>query len=368
MRIAYFTSHVFGPDFVSAPLLGKRPNPAGQNFHEKLIKALGKIAEVEVFSYVPLTIDLPEKDFNAFENVSYHYVRTPSNRYLRALVGPRKLYARARKIEADIIFYDSLNRACASSAIRLSSSLRIPAVAILTDHPGNITGLSPAYAKSLLSLSSNASACFALTPKLSEAFGFADKPSFVQPILIEKEEVEPYMNERPYIYYGGALFVKDGLKDLVEAYQKTRPDFDLLIAGHGPYENELAKIASEDNRILFLGQVDKTKHLSLIKGSALSINPRPYRKEIDDYAVPSKVMEYLCYAPMVASTISTPLKQAFGEDVNWIEGDLVSFFSSFFASGTIQKKNTASDRVISLFGLEKTSADLQEFLASLISR
>ena len=130
MRIAYFTSHVFGPDFVSAPLLGKRPNPAGQNFHEKLIKALGKIAEVEVFSYVPLTIDLPEKDFNAFENVSYHYVRTPSNRYLRALVGPRKLYARARKIEADIIFYDSLNRACASSAIRLSSSLRIPAVAI----------------------------------------------------------------------------------------------------------------------------------------------------------------------------------------------------------------------------------------------
>jgi hypothetical protein len=79
-------------------------------------------------------------------------------------------------------------------------------------------------------------------------------------------------------------------------------------------------------------------------------------------------MEYLCYAPMVASTISTPLKQAFGEDVNWIEGDLVSFFSSFFVSGTIQKKNTASDRVISLFGLEKTSADLQEFLASLVSR
>ena len=368
MKIAYFTSHVYEPDFVSAPLKGQRPNPAGENFHEKVIKALARFAEVQVYSYVPLTLDLPEKDFISPEGISYHYVKTSENKFARALFGPGKLAKRAKKSHYDFVFFDSLNRAAAIAALKTASNSACPSIAILTDHPTNITGLSNSYCNALLELGGKASACFALTSHLAEAFGYLDKPHFVQPVLVDVESVEAYAHPNPYIYYGGALFVKDGLPDLINAVCATNAKYDLIIAGHGPYETEIAKVAEKNPHIIFKGQVSKKEHLSLIAGSAISINPRRYVKSIDDYAVPSKVMEYLCYAPCLASTISTPLKELFRSDINWIYDGTLNFFKEFIGNdGTFVgiKKNTAKDRMESLFGINKTSEDLQRFLANL---
>lgn len=368
MKIAYFTSHVYEPDFVSAPLKGKRPNPAGENFHEKVIKALGKFAEVSVYSYVPLTLDLPEKDFVSPENVSYHYVKTSENKFARALFGPGRLAKRAAKGKFDAVFFDSLNRATAIAALKTASRCSCPSVAILTDHPMNITGLRKSYSNSLLSLGGKATACYALTPQLAEAFGYLNKPQFIRPVLVGKEDVEPYEHPNPYIYYGGALFVKDGLPDLINALFATNANYDLIIAGHGPYETEIEKVAENNPRVIFKGQVSKKEHLSLIAGSALAINPRRYAKSIDDFAVPSKVMEYLCYAPVLASTISTPLKELFRADINWIHDGTLNFFKEFIndkGSFVGLKKNTIKDSMDSLYGIDKTSADLRQFLANL---
>ncbi len=367
MRIAYFTSHVYGPDFVSAPLLGKRPNPAGQNFHEKVIKALARFATVDVYSYVPLSLDLPEKDFEV-ESVHYHYVKTSGNKFARAFAGPSKLARRATEDKYDAVFFDSLNRSAAKAALMVASRKNAPSIAILTDHPKNITGLSDAYIKSLLLLSGKASASFALTQDLVEGFGLAERPHLVQSIIIEKESVKPYAHPRPYIYYGGALFVKDGLSDLVGAYLDLQPDYDLLLAGHGPYEKEIEKIVKDHPSIVFLGQVSKADHLALSAGSSLAINPRRYNKSLDDYAVPSKVMEYLCYAPYVASTKTSGISNAFPSDVNWITGDLKAFLQSHLdGDGKFVSliENAAKDRIESLFGIGKTSANLQEFLTNL---
>ncbi len=370
MRIAYFTSHVYEPDFVNAPLLGKRPNPAGENFHEKVIKSLAKFAQVDVYSYVPLTLDLPEKDFIAPGDISYHYVKTSENKFARAFFGPGKLAKRANKNRFDCVFFDSLNRAAAIAAVNTAFRCVCPSIAILTDHPMNITGLSNSYCNSLLRQGGKASACFALTPQLVEAFGFLNKPHLVQPVLVGVEEIEPYKHPNPYIYYGGALFVKDGLPDLINGVFSTNANYDLIIAGHGPYETEIAKVAERNPRVIFKGQVCKKEHLSLIAGSALAINPRRYEKSLDDYAVPSKVMEYLCYAPYVASTISTPLKELFRAEINWIHDGTLNFFKEFVNDkGELVglKKNTAKDRMDSLFGIDKTSADLRAFLTNLTS-
>ncbi len=371
MKIAYFTSHVYEPDFVSAPALGKRPNPAGENFHEKVIKALARFAEVDVYSYVPLSLDLPEKDFTTVEGIHYHYVKTSAKKLSRALFGPGKLAKRAKSNPCDIVFYDSLNRAVAKAALATAQARNRPSVAILTDHPTNITGLGKSYSNSLLDLGGKASACFALTPQLAEAFGYLNKPSLIQPVLIEEEQVEPYVHPNPYIYYGGALFVKDGLADLINAFCTVNNKYDLIIAGHGPYETEIEKFAERNPHIIFKGQVGKKEHLSLIAGSELAINPRRYQKSIDDYAVPSKVMEYLCFAPCIASTKSTPLMERFRGDINWIHDGTLSFFKEHIDNqGKLSglKKNTAQDRMDSLFGIDKTSADLQEFLTNLTSQ
>ena len=370
MKIAYFTSHVYEPDFVSAPALGTRPNPAGQNFHEKVIRALAKFAEVHVYSYVPLSLDLPEKDFTINGGIHYHYVKTSENKFARALFGPSKLASRAKGNRCDAVFFDSLNRSAAKAALKYSASANCPSVCILTDHPSNITGISNRYGASLLNTSAKASGCFALTPKLVEAFGFLAKPHIIQPVLVDTEPVEPYVHPRPYIYYGGALFVKDGLADLINAYYSTSPKYDLIIAGHGPYEAEVIRFAEKDPHIIFRGQIGKNEHLSLIAGSALAINPRRYSKEIDDYAVPSKVMEYLCYAPCIASTSSAPLKEHFRGDINWIREGTLAFFKEHLADNGLfagMKKNTAVGHIDSLFGIDKTSADLQQFLANLTS-
>ncbi len=371
MRIAYFTSHIYETDFVSAEAIGTRPNPAGQNFHEKVIKALSKFAEVDVYSYVPMNLVLEGKDFKIEGNITYHYVKTSKYRFARALFGPSRLAGRASKSSCDVVFYDSLNRSVTKAALNCATVHHCPSVAILTDHPTNITGLGDAYCNSLLTLTSRASACFALTPRLVEAFGFQDKPHYVQPVLIDIEPVEPYSHPKPYIYFGGALFVKDGLSDLIGAYLTTHPNYDLIIAGHGPYENEIRESARRNSNIVFLGQVGKKEHLSLIKGCAFAINPRRYDKGIDDYAVPSKVMEYLCYAPCVASTKSTPLMEHFRTDINWINEGTAAFFRQHVdTKGEFNelKKNAAMGRIESEFGLDKTAADLQEFLKNLVAK
>lgn len=368
MKIAYFTSHIYEPDFISAPIEGKKPNPAGQNFHEKVIKALSGFAEVDVYSYLPLNMDLPEKDFQVESGIRYHYVKASKNKVIRALFGPGKLAGRAHKNVPDFIFFDSLNRSTSKAAIRLALTSGAKAVAILTDHPNNITGLKPSYSNAILSCAAKASACFALTPKLVEAFGFLGRPHLIQPVLVEKEPIEPYKHESPYIYYGGALYLKDGLSDLLSAYLTTNPKYDLIITGHGPFDTEILKAAEHNPRIIFRGQVSKKEHLSLIAGSALSINPRRYDKKIDDYAVPSKVMEYLCYAPYVASTKSTALMETFRHEINWIHDGTLTFFREFLNNDGLfegLKKNTAQDRVISEFGIEETSRVLREFLAKL---
>ena len=106
---------------------------------------------------------------------------------------------------------------------------------------------------------------------------------------------------------------------------------------------------------------------SLIKGAAIAINPRHYRKELDNCAVPSKVMEYLTYAKTIISTLSSPIKAVFPTDINWYEGDLKEFLAAHLdASGNLVglKENHAQGKVEELYGEEKSAQDLRRFLSN----
>ena len=140
MKIAYFTSHIYEPDFISAPIEGKKPNPAGQNFHEKVIKSLSGFAEVDVYSYLPFNMDLPEKDFQVESGIRYHYVKASKNKVVRALFGPGKLAGRAHKNVPDFIFFDSLNRSTSKAAIRLAWTSGAKAGAIVRITPTTSPG------------------------------------------------------------------------------------------------------------------------------------------------------------------------------------------------------------------------------------
>ena len=170
----------------------------------------------------------------------------------------------------------------------------------------------------------------------------------------------------PGLYHNTAVvFEKDGTKNLIEAFEKLPLSYDLILTGHGHYEPQAIEAAKKNSNIIFLGQVDKITHYSLIRGSTLAINPRHYRKELDERAVPSKVMEYLTYGNCVVSTLSTPIKESFPDDINWFEGSLIEFLQSHLDSeGNLVnlKENHAQKRVIELFGEEESARVLREFL------
>lgn len=373
MNVIYLTTHVEDADFVQACSRAERkPNPAGQNFHGKMIRCLAQTQNVHVFSLVPSSLGHLGKEQKRIDgHLLYSYAYAPKNKYIRALLFPASLAKRIGKEigkAAAIIVYDSLNYLCAKTARLLSKKSGIKRIAILTDDMKNITGANASYCARILEEVQGTDGSISLTQGLVEAFGLQDKPTLIRPIYVESaDEVAPYDFPKPYIYYGGALFEKDGTKDLIDAFNELPMGYDLILAGHGAYEEKAELAAKENPRIHYLGQVDKKTHYALIRGSALAINPRHYRKELDECAVPSKVMEYLTYATYVASTLSTPIQEAFPADVNWFEGSLFDFFKSHLdEEGTLigLRQNKARKQVERLFGQEESARVLRSFLSN----
>jgi len=92
--------------------------------------------------------------------------------------------------------------------------------------------------------------------------------------------VQPSQLEK-YLFSFGRLDESKGLKTLIEAFalltaNNNYPDLQLKIAGTGPQEPELLKLAADyqlTERIKFLGQQDKAKLAELISGSLAVIVP-----------------------------------------------------------------------------------------------
>ena len=251
--------------------------------------------------------------------------------------------------------------------MKIAAKLRIPRMAVLTDAPRNITGMSSTYLRKIHENVGKSDCSFALTKGLVEEFGLQRKPSFVRPILIDDDPVEKMKRERPYIYYGGALFVKDGLAELLESYLSLQPDYDLIISGHGPYESAIGMAAESNPHVIFLGQVDKATHLSYVMGANLCINPRPYQKGLDEVAVPSKMMEYLLLCDYVASYKTSPIEEVFPDDVNWINGDIESFLRRNLderGNPVGMVRNSAKKKISENWGIEKTGVLLRGYLAT----
>lgn len=373
MTVLYLTSHVLEEDFSSRyGVVAHMPNPAGQNFHGKVLRALSLVEDVHACCLVPQALGRFERDDFEQDGIHYAYFYGPSNRYLRALTLPgtmaKHIASKHSKDKQPVILYDALSATLSLAARKLSQKLHAPRIPILTDEIANITGATESFVKRIHSLNAEADASIALTQGLVESYGLASKPHFIQPAFVEEEPVPPKQSDRPYLYYGGALFIKDGTKDLIEAYQELRPDYDLVISGHGNYEKETEEASRNIPGIHYLGQISKQKHFQYIAGSALCLNPRHYNPKLDACAVPSKVMEYLVYGDYIVSTLSTPLREEFGASINWIEGDFKTFLKAHLnQQGKLINltKNDAKKSIVEQYGQQKSALNLQRFLKNL---
>ena len=384
MRIFYLSNHVGQLDF---DLIVKnaqvKPNPAGQNFHGKLIEAFAKIGEVTCFSLVPTAEDCFEHKVGIKGNGIPHYYFYPPKRSFipKAFTMPGKIiksvldHFKEIKPDETFVVYDTLNLAIARTAKMLSKKLGCRRIAVCTDDPFNITGASDFYISSVLRYSKDADAYFCLTKGLEELFNVTMKPYLIRMGIVESVGDMHQFEEKPYIYYGGALFYKDGTDALLQAYQEAKPNCKLIISGHGPSSAKVIEAAKDNPNIVFLGQISKQDNYSYEAHASLCINPRLYRGYLDKVSVPSKVMEYLRLCPYVASTLSTPIKEIYPEAINWIESDpeiapkqLAEFFKAHMdENGNLigLKENTARETILSEYGVEGLAKQLNDFISSL---
>ena len=98
---------------------------------------------------------------------------------------------------------------------------------------------------------------------------------------------------RPYVAAAGRLEKIKGFQDVIEAMRRL-PHLDLRIAGAGPFEGELRKLAEGLANVHFEGRLDSARVAALFRG-ALAV------------AVPSLVYETFGYVVLEAFAEKTPV-------------------------------------------------------------
>ncbi len=372
MRILYLTTSLRNGDYAALLKEGTpMPNPSNQNFHCRMIEALQAFDEVTVLSAIPANL---KKGATALGAAPYHYVWLEADPFSRVLGRKKQILAAAEGIDGnfDLIVYDPLNRGLALAAPVIAKRRKMPSVAILTDNPANLTYPDPFLSHAAFASVRRASACLALSEGLLAAYEAKEKPHFVTEGLVREGRSQSDLPLRaPYFYYAGTLLPRYGIEDLIKAYELSRADYDLLIAGHGAVPSQALR---GNGRIFFLGQLSENDNLAYEEGASLLINPRPFEERLDREAVPSKVLEYLASGAPVLSTWHSKLQELFPHDVNWLADSGTEAIRRFFeehlnAQGKLTDiaQNKAAEKVRSMYGLKAQGERIHRFLAEISS-
>ncbi len=387
MKIFYFSNHIGDLDFsLLVKNVKRKPNPAGQNFHGRLIKALSLENEVTCFSLVPsIEEGFKRKPGIKGDGVPHYYFYPPKYHILpNVFTLPRKILNTFQdkfpklKGEEFVVVYDTLNVTLARAAKLVAKKYGAKKIAICTDDPYNISEVGETYISSVLHYSKDADGFFCLTKGLNDLFNVSNRPYKIHIGIAEKLETLPNIEiSDPYIYYGGALFYKDGTPALLESFLEAKPSCKLVISGHGPEAAKVKEAADNCDNIVFLGQISKEENLAYEAKATLCINPRLYRGYLDKVSVPSKVIEFLTYCPFVASTLSTPIKEIYGEGINWIPSDppkakedLVAFLKSHMDEhGNLVSliPNPYQEKVLEDYGVKATGRVFSSLLSEIIN-
>ena len=96
------------------------------------------------------------------------------------------------------------------------------------------------------------------------------------------------------ILYTGSLNAAFGIKNLLKAFMEIEdPQYRLWICGVGDHQKAVEDATKIDQRIQYMGYLDK-KQISLLQTRCdVLINPRPPQDTFTKYSFPSKTMEYL---------------------------------------------------------------------------
>ena len=385
MNILVFSSAMRESDFALYQEEAKiKPNPSNQNFYYKLIKALAINNNVSVVSHRPLVKGMfkrgyLERDTMMDGNIKFYYTLNRCEKTFKLFQEKQSIEKSAKQAIEDfmsedfIIITDTLRLNLLKAAKKIAKQYDAKIVGMLTDNPFNLSTGSPFIKKTLVNQASDLDGYLSLTSGLVEIYN-DNAPSYVfEGLVMEENEgkKDPIFN---YFYFGGSLYERYGVKNLVDAFHNSNIKAKLVIAGSGPLDSYIEQLANDDYRILYLSQLSKEKNIAYMRNSIANINPRPLDPKMDNESVPSKLLEYLSIGTPVISTKFPRLFSTFKDDVHWIEGNTVDAMKIALESYNIanqeeylKKAATARRKVFEFYGLNVQAESIDHFLTEINS-
>ena len=138
-----------------------------------------------------------------------------------------------------------------------------------------------------------------LTKYMQEKIGCRDDQFIVSEGVYEEQTVKREAHSEDgvtfNIFYGGMLYEKFGIKNLLDAFSMiNNPNIHLTLCGTGDCVDRIKEMAASDPRLHYLGVVPRDIALSEQTKASLLVNPRmPDGNPFTRYSFPSKTMEYL---------------------------------------------------------------------------
>ncbi|WP_414837773.1 glycosyltransferase family 4 protein [Candidatus Nanosalina sp. VS9-1] len=163
-------------------------------------------------------------------------------------------------------------------------------------------------------------------------------------VMPEKLLPEPENHDLKENYSGqkmilslGYLEERKGVQDLIEAFRRIDDeDYTLVIAGTGPYEKQLKKKASEDDRIEFVGYLSEQEKANYFDAADLFVLPTHH----DPWGL--VINEALHYSTPAITTEAAGAKELLDKEKIFREGDASEL------QNLLKKNPETSEKYISL--------------------
>lgn len=386
MNVLVFTSAMIEKDFAAYQTLAKiKPNPSNQNFYAKLIKALSFDNNVSVISHRPFAKGMFDDDSlqrkqTSDRKVRYYYTRISSSKLYKLTNEVKEIVSCAEKAIGEsgsnnfIIVVDTLRYNLLKAAKIVARKYKAKIVGVLTDNPANLSQVKRSYASRTIRNSAGLDGYLSLSQGLLKAYRVTKKPNYIFEGLVDEliqTKKQPIGN---YYFFGGALYERYGVKDLIDAFIELNLTEKLVIAGSGPLKEYIYDYAEKTGKILYLSQLPKEQIYGLEQNAIANINPRPFSKKLDEESVPSKLLEYLASGVPTISTMHTKLFNIFKDEAFWITNSskegikkAILDFAKEDKSQIKKQATTARLKVFEIYGIKNQGSRISYFLTSLSS-
>lgn len=291
-----------------------------QKFILSLIEGLSAQDNITVDCVTSLPIShscYPEKIIKSEEetcgDIFYHYCDCINYPVIRTLTVKHsikvfvKKYIKKHRSEKITVLCDGL----IAEANSITGYLRkkgIPSVALVTDIPNIVTGLSSVksvkslllkkYGKYATKLLQSFDRYVFLTRQMNEICNSNNKPYMIMECIVTPVDIDiipsEKLSDKPVVLYAGKLHSDFGVLELAGAAEYLRDFCEIwLYGGHGNCGDELKMLAERNPNLKIHGIVKLSEIYKLEKNAQILINPRPNEKDFTKYSFPSKTAEYM---------------------------------------------------------------------------